>query len=330
MKYEDSPISKMVEKALNEAFETDKNFQITKKELKNLVKQTLLEEAINHKKKKIQQLNEEISRLDEENQEIQWLLNYNPTGSKGDVNDYSWINKAQKYLSNASPSPETSELIAKIWNEYAGLDYATNYNDEQLLNWHKSDFSQEELNKSIDWSNTDKTIEEEDEIPYDWQDFDAFDFKNSAKDAAAADIADEFGEEIPELGSEEDAEEFVSDLERANLRLPSDEEELEKIQQMMDKKKAEKQSMGSFSLNEGDVPVLADSMISLEDDEQANLQDMLQQKLAEKQSKPKNSIYTGEEMLSEGEKNKMLKLMGVIKEEYPGQFVFDSKKDDQK
>jgi len=304
MKYEESQISKMVEKALNEALDQKENFKINKSDLKKMVKNALLEEVINYKESQIKKLDESI-----------------------------------------------------------------------------------------------KKIEEDDDIPMDWQDFDVVDFKTTAKSAAQKDIEDYFGEPMQDFESDEEEEALVGDLERANLRLPSDEKELEKIKKMMNKKKAAKKSMGSFSLNEeeegenymapqnlktikrsaeylddeidagsdipdwvedkisktsdkmnsvmhyykgkdeededemeveaaslneGDISTLGDSMISLDDQEQDFLQDMFKQKLAQKEANRSKSslLFKDLDFMNESSNKRMMKLTGLLKEEYDGQHLF--------
>ena len=90
--------------------------------------------------------------------------------------------------------------------------------------------------------------------PYDGGHFDRTEFQGPAKKGAKVDIEDD-GQEFVDLGDSKyekkmDPEDFVSDLERANLRLPSDEKEVEDIQGKLDKKKQAKDSMAGMSLNE--------------------------------------------------------------------------------
>lgn len=229
MNYEESPIGKMVEEALNEALGKDQNFKITKSNLKKLVKETLLEEAISKREQEIKRLDESITSI------------------------------------------------------------------------------------------------EEDGIPYEYQDFDALDFKTTAKSAAAQDIEDEFGTPMDSI-SDEEQESMSSDLERANLRLPSDEDELAKLKSILDKKAAAKKSMGAFSLNEGDIPTLSDSMITLEDEEQNSLQDMLQNKLAQKQAnRPKSSLFFKDlDFMNESSNARIMELTGLIKENFEGERLFEN------
>ena len=230
MNYEESPIRKMVEKALNEAFEKGENFKITKKELKKLVKEALLEEVIAKKTKAVQKLDDSIKQIDEE------------------------------------------------------------------------------------------------EIPHEYQDFDALDFKTTAKSAAAQDIENYFNEPMSDFDSEEEEGKVVGDLERANLRLPSDEERLVKIQKVLDKKKDQEKSMGAFSLNEGDIPTLSDSMMSLDDEEQDNLQNLLKQRSDVKiANRPKSSLFFKDlDFMNESSNKRMMKLTGLLKESFEGEHVFEN------
>lgn len=84
--------------------------------------------------------------------------------------------------------------------------------------------------------------------------FDADEFRGDAMKAAMQDISDS-GEEFVPLGQSKfeknmDPEEFVSDLERADLELPDDEEELNRLQKRMDIQKAHNKRFGSGSMNE--------------------------------------------------------------------------------
>jgi len=229
MNYEESPISKMVEKALNEAFEKDQNFKITKSELKKLVKEALLEEAIAQKTKEVQKIDEAIQHIDE------------------------------------------------------------------------------------------------DEVPHEYQDFDAVDFKTTAKSAAAQDIEDYFGEPMDDISDEEE-ESLSGDLERANLRLPSDEEELQKLKNILAKKAAAKKSMGAFSLNEGEIPTLGDSMISLDEEEQEILQSLLKQRSDVKiANRPKSSLFFKDlDFMNESSNKRMMKLTGLLKESFEGEHIFEN------
>lgn len=90
---------------------------------------------------------------------------------------------------------------------------------------------------------------------YDVGRFDSFEFKGPAKKVAKTDI-EKTGQKFQDLGDSKyekkmDTDEFVSDLERANLRLPSDEKEIEDIQKGLDNKKAQRDSLKGFSMNEG-------------------------------------------------------------------------------
>lgn len=94
----------------------------------------------------------------------------------------------------------------------------------------------------------------DDYVDYDGGDFDRTEFDGPAKNTAKTDIEGS-GEEFVDLGDSEheknmDPEDFKSDLERANLRLPSDEKEVAKIQKDLDAKKKARSSMRGFSLNE--------------------------------------------------------------------------------
>lgn len=87
--------------------------------------------------------------------------------------------------------------------------------------------------------------------------FDSDEFEGDAMKAAMADMGDEF---VP-LGKSKfekniNPEELKADLERQNLNLPSDEEELASIQSMMDRKKTHEKSFGVGSLNESMLQVL--------------------------------------------------------------------------
>ena len=85
--------------------------------------------------------------------------------------------------------------------------------------------------------------------------FDEFDFDNAAMRAAMSDI-EASGGDFEELGAskfEKDPkfkEKFKSDLKRANLELPSDEEEVEKLAQMLKRRKEHEKMFGAGSLNE--------------------------------------------------------------------------------
>jgi hypothetical protein len=87
--------------------------------------------------------------------------------------------------------------------------------------------------------------------------FDSEEFEGEAMRAAAEDMGDEF----TPLGKSKfdknlNKDELKADLERQNLNLPSDEEELSSIQNMMDKKKAHEKTFGAGSLNESMLQVL--------------------------------------------------------------------------
>jgi len=94
------------------------------------------------------------------------------------------------------------------------------------------------------------------DIPHSYQSFDTDEFETVAKQGAKAGIEDS-GEDFVDLGDSShesgmNTDEFTSDLEMANLQLPSDEEMLNTVQKNLDKKNAAIQSMRGFSLNEED------------------------------------------------------------------------------
>jgi len=81
--------------------------------------------------------------------------------------------------------------------------------------------------------------EEEDfEIPDSWQDFDTFEFHDSAKNAAMQDIGDNF-EEIGTNKFEKNLtqQDFADQVSLANLKLNNNEKEVKKIQKGLDFKK---------------------------------------------------------------------------------------------
>ena len=89
---------------------------------------------------------------------------------------------------------------------------------------------------------------------YDGGEFDRMEFDGDAKDTAVNDFEDD-GIEFTDLGDSKfekgmDVDEFKSNLEKANLRLPSDEKETKKIAGDLERKMQMKKSMGNFSLNE--------------------------------------------------------------------------------
>ena len=63
--------------------------------------------------------------------------------------------------------------------------------------------------------------------------FDSNEFQGDAKNQFLKDLEGDNGE-FAELGTREDADKFINNLKRANLRLPSDEENLGDIQKDVD------------------------------------------------------------------------------------------------
>jgi hypothetical protein len=94
--------------------------------------------------------------------------------------------------------------------------------------------------------------------------FDEFEFDDEAMKAAMSDI-EASGGDFEELGAskfEKDPkfkEKFKSDLKRANLELPSDEEEVEKLAQMLKRRKEHEKMFGAGSLNEAGVEHIEDA-----------------------------------------------------------------------
>jgi hypothetical protein len=94
--------------------------------------------------------------------------------------------------------------------------------------------------------------------------FDDMEFDNDAMKAAMSDI-DVSGEEFEELGAsklEKDPkfkEKFKSALNRANLELPSDEEEVEKLAQMVKSRNDHEGRFGKGSLNETEIGHIKDA-----------------------------------------------------------------------
>jgi len=84
-----------------------------------------------------------------------------------------------------------------------------------------------------------------------WSEFDPEEFEGDAKKAAMQDIGDEF-EELGTTKYEKgmDKDEFIGNLDRVKLNLPSDEEEFERISSMMKKKKSHEDLFGAGTLNE--------------------------------------------------------------------------------
>lgn len=101
-----------------------------------------------------------------------------------------------------------------------------------------------------------KELREDDyeDIPDEYKEFDPEEFEGSAKQAAKQDIEGS-GEEFQDIGQSKyeknvSAEDFLKDLKQANMRLPQDEKEIEKIQKALDKRKEQVASMKGASLNE--------------------------------------------------------------------------------
>lgn len=94
--------------------------------------------------------------------------------------------------------------------------------------------------------------------------FDDMEFDNDAMKAAMSDM-EASGEEFEELGAskfEKDpkfAEKFKSALNRANLELPSDEEEVEKLAQMVKSRNDHEGRFGKGSLNETEIEHIKDA-----------------------------------------------------------------------
>jgi hypothetical protein len=94
--------------------------------------------------------------------------------------------------------------------------------------------------------------------------FDDMEFDNDAMKAAMSDI-EASGEEFEELGaskfekSPKFAEKFKSDLNRANLELPSDEEEVERLAQMVKSRNDHESRFGKGSLNETEIDHIKDA-----------------------------------------------------------------------
>lgn len=88
-------------------------------------------------------------------------------------------------------------------------------------------------------------------------DFDEFDFDDAAMQAAKRDI-EASGEEFEELGkskfekNNDFKKKFKSDLKRANLNLPSDEEEVERLAQVVKDRGEHEKKFGAGTLNEQD------------------------------------------------------------------------------
>jgi hypothetical protein len=94
--------------------------------------------------------------------------------------------------------------------------------------------------------------------------FDELEFDDEAMKAAMSDI-NASGEDFEELGAskfEKDPkfkEKFKSALNRANLELPSDEEEVENLAQMMKNRKSHEEKFGTGSLNEIEIEHIKDA-----------------------------------------------------------------------
>ena len=94
--------------------------------------------------------------------------------------------------------------------------------------------------------------------------FDDMEFDNDAMKAAMSDM-EASGEEFEELGAskfEKDpkfAEKFKSALNRVNLELPSDEEEVEKLAQMVKSRNDHEGRFGKGSLNETEIEHIKDA-----------------------------------------------------------------------
>jgi hypothetical protein len=93
--------------------------------------------------------------------------------------------------------------------------------------------------------------DEDDDLGIYSADFDPNEFGGDAMRAAMQDIGDEF-EPLGKNKFEKNInpEEFIADLQRQNLNLPKDKEELSDIDRMMNKKKSHEKKFGAGSLNE--------------------------------------------------------------------------------
>jgi len=202
------------------------------------------------------------------------------------------------------------------------------------------EFSKEEITEN----DFDFSEENNDEVPEEYQEFDAFEFHGSAKDAAKEDIEKEGGsfEDIGKSKFEKGKTEkdFANDLSTTNLRLPSEEKEIEKIQKDLDKNKDQNKSLKdlgtkmngpTISLNEDDDNYMTpQNLRNIESDakylltkidSKSNIDDWVEDKIS-KVSENMRSIsyfYKGKEKesnesLNESKRNK--KLIGIITEEY--------------
>jgi DNA polymerase I-like protein with 3'-5' exonuclease and polymerase domains len=97
-------------------------------------------------------------------------------------------------------------------------------------------------------------------IPDDYQDFDDFEFHTSAKDAAKADIEKEMGsfEDIGKNKFEKgmDSKSFAEKVKRANLKLKSDEEEVERLSKEIENTKKEKEKLEKIA-SKMDMPAMS-------------------------------------------------------------------------
>ena len=95
-----------------------------------------------------------------------------------------------------------------------------------------------------------------DDIPDDYTEFDSLEFKTNAKNAAIEDIEKEFGKNtFQDIGKNKyekgkTEKEFSDEVDRANLDLPSDKKELERIKKMQSDKEDHENKFGKGSLNE--------------------------------------------------------------------------------
>lgn len=191
-------------------------------------------------------------------------------------------------------------------------------------------------------------FEDQDEKPYEGGDFDDVDFHTSAKDAAKKDIEDEGGsfEDIGtnkyEKGKTE--KDFAEKVKVANLRLPSQEAEIEKISKGMETNKKEKEKLNkvgskfggtNISLNEdgeegenymtpqnlnnikGDAEYLLTKI-----DSKGKIEDWIEDKISKVAEnmrsvsyyyKGKNKEELNIDTLDEAKRNKQL--IGIIKED---------------
>jgi len=106
------------------------------------------------------------------------------------------------------------------------------------------------IQKTIKEFKVQKSEIKEVEIPDEYTDFDPFEFHSNAKDQAKSDIEGE-GESFEEIGAndfEKDNTEndFADKVSQANLKLPSDEREVDSIKDSMKSKEDEENKLKSF------------------------------------------------------------------------------------